>query len=423
MGYLQLIEFCGEDAIKSLSHRTEIRKQINGLQEEQAALKEELKKSFAVEISLNDVLVASIAGIVCGAMNGLFKSYIPKHGNLKHEHSTRRSGVDYKVPKPEGMKGSAQGLHRQIGPGHDLGRFNEALDLMSGKKKDFPLWGKNITEQTGGTLHAGNMRVDDFLARGGFKIPDDPKAELMNHLLIDFFTKTSLPLPFTSYIADHSHAMAKIMMGMYGTGLNLKNFVGNVSSIAMLQLITHSYAYLFKSAIAIDLYGRLHNVKSIDDLGELLSQLNAENKRYLKSNEFNILQAIAHGSSFLVDTIITMESQNYAGLFCLDYGTLLCFTVDVIKYVKQSTDKRKKTLTELSTVSDDILSLECMWYETFRKDMLLLAQKDGFYDTFNPQLIMAKHAEIIGKLEESHEHRSNMLSELQEWNVDEEKNI
>lgn len=358
MGHLQLIEFCGEECIVHLSHRTELQKQISGLQAEQTALEEELKKNFAVDISLTDVLVSSIAGIVCGAMNGLFKSNIPKHGNLKHEHSTTRSGVDYKVPKPEGMKGSTQGLHRQIGPGHDLGRFNEALELMAGRKKDFPLWGKTITEQTGGTLHAGNMRVDDFRARGGFKIPDDPKAELMNHLLIDFFTKTSLPIPYTSYIADHSQAMAKIMMGMYDSGLNLKNLVGNVSSIAMLQLITHSYVYLFKSAKAVDLYGRLHNVKSIEEFGELFSELKAENKRYLKSNEFNVLQAIAHGSSFLVDTIITMASKNYAGLFCLDYDTLLCFTVDVIKYVRQSTDKRKKTLAELSAVSDDILSLE-----------------------------------------------------------------
>lgn len=419
MDYLQLIEFCGEDAVNSLSHRTEIQKQISGLQAEQVALKEELKKSFAVDISLTDALVAAIAGIVCGAMNGLFKSYIPKHGNLKHEHSTTRSGVDYKVPKPEGMKGSVQGLHRQIGPGHDLGRFNEALDLMSGKKTNFPLWGKTITEQTGGTLHAGNMRVEDFIARGGFKIPDDPKAELMNHLLIDFFTKTSLPLPFTSYLADHSQAMAKIMMGMYGSGLNMKNLVGNVSSIAMLQLITHSYAYLFKSAKVVDLYGRLHTINSIEDFGDLFTELNKENKRYLKSNEFNVLQAIAHGSSFLVDTIITMASKNYAGLFCLDYGTLLCFTVDVIKYVKQSTDKRKKTLAELSAVSDDILSLECTWYDTFRKDMLQLAQKDGFYETFNPELIMAKHEEVIKKLEAGRERRSDMLSELKEWDVDE----
>ena len=187
----------------------------------------------------------------------------------------------------------------------------------------------------------------------------------------------------------------------------------------MLQLITHSYAYLFKSAKAVDLYGRLHNVKSIEEFGELFSELNAENKRYLKSNEFNVLQAIAHGSSFLVDTIITMASKNYAGLFCLDYGTLLCFTIDVIKYVKQSTDKRKKTLAELSAVSDDILSLECTWYETFRKDMLQLAQKDGFYDTFNPELIMAQHEEIIGKLEAGRDRRSDMLSELKEWDVDE----
>ena len=187
----------------------------------------------------------------------------------------------------------------------------------------------------------------------------------------------------------------------------------------MLQLITHSYAYLFKSAKTVDLYGRLYHVKSIDEFGELFSELNDENKKYLKSNEFNVLQAIAHGSSFLVDTIITMASKNYAGLFCLDYGTLLCFTIDVIKYVKQSTDKRNKTFTELSAVGDSILSLECKWYETFRTDMLQLAQKDGFYDTFDPELIMAQHEEIIGKLEAGHDRRSNMLSELKEWDVDE----
>lgn len=420
MNYLQLIEFCGEDAVKSLLHRTEIEKQITSLQIEQASIEENLKKSFSVDLSLTDVLVASVAGIVCGCMNGLFKSYVPQYGKLKHEHSTTRTGVDYKVPKPEGIKGSVQGLHRQIGPGHDLGRFIEALDLMAGRKKDFPLWGKTIAEQMGGSLHAGNMRIDDFIARGGFKIPDDPKAELMNHLLIDFFTKTSLPIPFTSYIADHNQAMAKIMMGMYGNGFNLKNLVGNVSSIAMLQLITHSYAYIFKSAKAVDLYGRLHTVNSIDELEKLFTELNQENDQYLKSKEFYVLEAIAYGSSFLVDTIITMPSKNYAGLFCLDYGTLLYFTIDVIKYVKQSTDSNKKTLAELSIVSGDILSLESSWYETFKKDMILLAQKDGFYDTFNPELIMAKQKEIIDKLEAGHNRRSDLLSELQEWHIDED---
>ena len=420
MDYLQLVEFCGEDVVKSVSHRVDIQKQITCLQAENESLEQELKDSFNVNLSLVDVLVASIAGIVCGAMNGLFKTTVPQHGNLKHEHSTTRTGVDYKVPKPEGMKGSVQGLHRQIGPGHDLGRFKEALDLISGKKMDFPLWGKSISEQTGGVLHAGNMRVTEFIGRGGFKIPEDPKAELLNHLLIDFFTKTSLPLPFTSYIADYSQAMAKIMIGMYDNGLNLKNFVGNVSSIAMLQLITHSYAYLFRAAKLVNFYERLIKVKNAEEFGELYKKLNKANRQYIKSKEFNVLQAIAHGSSFLVDTIITVTSKNYAGLFCLDYGTLICFSIDVIKYVKKSMDTRKSVLSEISDTRDNILTLEYAWYDDFRKSMLQMASNDGFYETFNPELIISKNEKIISQLEAGKEKRASMLKELQEWSIDEE---
>lgn len=415
--YMKLVEFCGEDAANSLLHRMDIDKQISALKKEQKALEEELKKSFSVNLSCTDIIVAISAGILCGAMNGLFKSYVPKHGNLKHKHSTTRTGVDYKVPKPNGMKGSVQGLHRQIGPGHDIGRFKEALDLMSGKTKDFPLWGKTIAEQTGGVLHAGNMSIEDFLAQGGFKIPADPKAELMNHLLIDFFTKTSLPLPFTSYIADNSQAMAKIMMGMYDNGLNLKNVVGNVSSLAILQLVTHSYAYLFKSAKEVNLYSRIKDVSSPKEFMSLFNELGEENKQYIKSKDFNVLQALAHGSSFLVDTIITVGSKNYAGLFCLDFGTLIAFATDVIKYVKKSTDTYKDTLSEINAISDQVLCLENSWYEAFREDMLRLASKDDFFDTFDPEKIMAHHDEIIGKLEQGQQHTKEMLSELKDWNV------
>lgn len=415
--YLKLVEFCGEDAANSLLHRMDIDKQISALKKEQEALEEELKKSFSVNLSWTDIIVAISAGVLCGAMNGLFKSYVPKHGNLKHKHSTTRTSVDYKVPKPKGMKGSVQGLHRQIGSGHDIGRFKEALDLMSGKTKDFPLWGKTIAEQTGGVLHAGNMSIEDFLVQGGFKIPADPKAELMNHLLIDFFTKTSLPLPFTSYIADNSQAMAKIMMGMYDNGLNLKNVVGNVSSLAILQLVTHSYAYLFKSAKEVNLYSRIKDVSSPKEFMTLFNELGEENKRYIKSKDFNVLQALAHGSSFLVDTIITVGSKNYAGLFCLEFGTLIAFATDVIKYVKQSTDTYKDTLSEINAISDQVLSLESSWYEAFREDMLRLAEKENFFDTFDPEKIMARHNEIIGKLEQGQHRTKEMLSELKDWDV------
>lgn len=416
-GYLKLVEFCGEDAANSLLHRMDIDKQISALRKEQEALEEELKKSFSVNLSCIDIVVAMSAGILCGAMNGLFKSYVPQHGKLKHKHSTTRTAVDYKVPKPQGIKGSVQGLHRQIGPGHDIGRFKEALDLMSGKTNDFPLWGKTITEQTGGVLHAGNMSIEAFKACKGFKIPDDPKAELMNHLLIDFFTKTSLPLPFTSYIAGNSQAMAKIMMGMYDNGLNLKNIVGNVSSLAILQLVTHSYAYLFKSAKEVNLYSRLKDVSSPQEFVTLFNELGEENKRYTQSKDFNVLQALAYGSSFLVDTIITVGSKNYAGLFCLDFGTLIAFATDVIKYVKQSTDKYTETLSEINAVSDKALSLENSWYETFREDILRLATKENFFDTFDPKKIKAHHNEFVEKLEQRQYRTKEMLFELKEWTL------
>ena len=417
---LQLVEFCGESATNFLSQQVVIDKQIQYLQDEKNQLESDLSKSFSVNLSVTDIIIAVVAGIVCGAMGGVFKSVVPQHGELRHDHSTRKTGVDYKVPRPKGMKSSAQGLHRQIGPGHDLGRFQEALDLMSGKKTDFPLWGKTIAEQMGGTLHPGNMRVEDFLKNGGFNIPDDPKAELMNHLLIDFFTKTSLPLPFTSYIADNSQAMAKIMLGMYGEGLNLKNLVGNVSSIAMLRLITHSYIFLFKSAKTVNLYERLHSVGGLKEFADLFDELCAENKNFKKTKEFDVFMAIAHGSSFLVDTIITTASKNYAGLFALDYGTLILFSMDVIKYVKKSSDIYSDTLDKISQADEDVLILESVWYDNFRKEMLSLASKDGFMENFNPQLIIEKHSEIITKFESGKIKRSEMLKELQEWDVDEE---
>ena len=206
---------CEDEALEALSKRAEIEKQIAKAQNEQAALCEELNKCFLADIDLTDILVAAIAGVVCGFANSLHKTHIPKDGKFKHKHSTTRTAVDYKVPKPEGATGNIQGLHRQIGPGHDIGRFREALDLISGKTNDFPLWGKTIAQKTGGVLHPGKMKVADFLASGGFTIPANPKAELINHLMIDFFTKTSLPLPFTSYLADYSEPLAKIMLQMY----------------------------------------------------------------------------------------------------------------------------------------------------------------------------------------------------------------
>ena len=105
-------------------------------------------------------------------------------------------------------------------------------------------------------MHPGNMKIEDFLAKG-FKIPDDPKTELVNHLVIDFFTKTSLPIPGTSYLADNSEVLAKIMMVLYKNGLNLKTAAGNTSSTFLLSLIINGYIFLLKTAPNTELLKRV----------------------------------------------------------------------------------------------------------------------------------------------------------------------
>lgn len=417
MEQVSLIEFCGEDIAAGICDRINIQEQIKSLQKERGQLEVELKVSFNVELSVTDILVAAIAGVVCGAMNGIFKSTVPEQGKFKHEHGTTRTAIDYKVPRPEGYKGSVQGLHRQIGPGHDLGRFKEAFDLISGKKKDFPLWGKNICDYTEDMLHPGNMNLLGFIEKGGFNIPANPKLELMNHLLIDFFTKTSLPLPFSTYIADYSPLMGKLMISMYDEGLNLKNLTGNLSSMAILRLITHSYAYLFKATNNMDFYQKLLKVTSYNELKFLVDELNLQNTEYKKSREFNVFQSIAHGSSFLVDSVITLSAKNYAGLLALDYGTLICFAMDVIKYIKKGTADYNSVLSKIADTNKNIAEIEDLWYDNFRTDVLRIAQKENFYETFNPELIINNHRDTINKLNKGQVSRHNILAELDGWDI------
>ena len=216
--------------------------------EELADLRMRAAEAFQVHMTMPDILVSASAGVLLGLANGLFKTFIPKHGPLKHEHHVTRTAVDYQVPKPEGYHGSVQDLHRQIGPGHDIFRFKEALEMMkSGNVTDFKLWGTTATEILGHQLRPGNLKLVDFLAKGGFNIPSDPKGELLNHLLIDFFTKRSLPIPGSTYLADSSPEMAKVMLTMYDEGLNLKSALGNFIGFALVQIIVHGYTFLFKA--------------------------------------------------------------------------------------------------------------------------------------------------------------------------------
>jgi hypothetical protein len=345
--------------------------------EELSVLRKNVSNAFKVKLSIIDIVVGTSAGVLVGLGNALFKDFIPQKGPLQHKHGTTRTAVDYKIPKPSGYSGSVQDLHRQIGPGHDIFRFKEALELMSGKTSDFNLWGKTATQILGHPLTPGNMNIDQFMSLGGFNIPPDPKAELINHLIIDFFTKRSLPIPGTSYIADYSQETARIMLKMYDEGFNLKNAIGNSMAFALIQLIIHSYTFLFK---AIPVSGfRFNNVDILR-----FTNLITEYKRLIKENEFHVMMIIAHGASFLVDTIITTSSKSYTGLFQLNFASLLAFGKHLLQYILQSTREYKRLIDASKNEALQLQDIDDAWFANFKANFIRVATEKHFLQLFDP---------------------------------------
>lgn len=371
-----LKQLAGEQAVEGLMERMELEIAIVELQRKNDLLLQQRRKVLSTELENRDIIFAAVAGAVCGTLGGCFKSYVPKTGKWKHKHSVRRVAIDYKIPNLEGRKGSVQGLHRQIGPGHDIGRLREALDLISGKTKDFPLWGKSITEQTGGVLHAGNMRVDEFIQSGGFRIPADPKKELLNHWIIDFFTKTSLPLPFSSYIADYNELLGRMMLDMYEKGLNLKNAVGNSTAFQALQTIIRGYVYLGKVLPKIGFYEKIGQVKSVEELTELIDRAREEYKAYLHSKEFYKLQMVAQGVDCILDTVRIKSSVNYTGIFAWNWCALLSCGVNAVKYLSCGKKEYKELTEELEENQAVITEKNRAWSAAFRTEAERLAEAE-----------------------------------------------
>lgn len=408
----------GETTINKISERNDIQRRIDDLYDESNALILKANKSFDVKLSLSDIIVSASAGVICGSVSGCFKSFVPKHGPLKHKHSSTRCGIDYQVNKPTGYRGSVQGSHRQIGPGHDIGRIKEAIDLMSGKTSDFPQWGSTIVKNMGAPLHTGNMSVEQFIKMGGFKIPDDPKRELFNHLLIDFFTKTSLPLPFTSYIADYNEFFAKIMLGMFDEGLNLKNLVGNSFSMAIVKMILDIYVLLFVVASNLDIYNQFKHAESSKTLFNILTLWKEAYNEYKKSNEYNVMQMISHGSLFTLDSTITIASKNYTGLLSLNYPALVSLANHSLMYVTSSMKKYSNYLKEIKNVNLAIEETNYKWFEDYKKDFTQLINNDGFSAALSTEIIAENHDLLMERFKESNDKRDSIFMEISEWDLD-----
>ena len=242
----------------------------------------------------------------------------------------------------------------------------------------------------------------------------------MNHLLIDFFTKTSLPIPFSSYLADHNEFLAKIMIGMYKDGLNLKNLVGSTSAVLIIQLVTHSYSFLFHALPKVNFFERIKSIDEPHDLHLLINDLMQAHNNYLLSQEFRALQMIAHGSSFLVDSCITMTSKNYTGILALDYASLFVLASNSVKYIATGVNNYQQTLQAMEQVNLNIAAANHQWFANFRQSVLRLAESDNFNKTFNPLLITQRHDDIMRSFENNAHKKKELWIELQELDTNED---
>ena len=123
----------------------------------------------------------------------------------------------------------------------------------------------------------------------------------------------------------------------------------------------------------------------------------------------------------MIDTAFTTASNDYTGLFSLNYASLLIFATHVVKYVKKSLQEREDIIAKQETNAQNLIALNEAWYEAFREDMQEMAEKDGFFETFDPEAITRYHEETLIKLEAGEEKRASIRNELQKWEIDDEE--
>ncbi len=376
-----ILEIFGEDNLHHFySQREIIDERIDKLQE-LSDLRKRASDVFKVNLTFPDIAVSVGGGVLLGLGNSLFKDFIHiksiNNGKInwkntfdsyKHEHEVSKTIIDAKPPKISGLN-IKDNLHRQLGPQHDIFRFKETLDLLTGKKSDYDIWDSTATKIIGHPLSPLGQKYTDFIVSGGFNIPGDPKMELLNHLLIDFFSKHSLPLPGSTYIADKSPEFAKIMTSMYDKGLNLKNTAGNFLGFLLVQIILHGYTFLFKAIPQSEF--SLTNI-SLDSTKSLINTY----MNLIKKNEFHIMMMMSHSSSFLVDSIITLSTKSYAGLFQLNYLSLMAFSKHLLQYLIKNVSEYNKLIEEAKSKATEINGLDLIWCNNFNN-----AFNKNLYDT------------------------------------------
>jgi hypothetical protein len=413
------IEIFGEENLAQFaSQQVIVDTKVEKLKE-LSELRQRASDVFKVHLTFPDIAVSVSAGVLVGLGNALFKNFfhiksIDKNGHINgkntfgqynHQHEVSNTIIDHRSPRLAGMD-YENNLHRQLGPTHDLFRFKETLALLSGEKSDYDIWGKTATQIIGHPLAPLGQKFTDFLISGGFNIPSNPKQELLNHLLIDFFSKHSLPIPGTTWIADAGSKgqVSSLMLRIYDDGFNLKNTLGNSIGLALIEIVIRSYTFLFK---AIPESGFSLSPLQLSEIKKLFTTYSALKSR----NEFHVMMMISHGSSFLTDTLITTGSKSYMGLFQLNYPSLIAFSKYLLQYLLKNAAEYNKLIEQAKDKANEIADIDIVWSTNYWSNLQTTFSDPAFVSIFDADEWL-RQSDIIAKFRDGTKERLLKEEEL-----------
>jgi hypothetical protein len=152
------------------------------------------------------------------------------NGNIMKNPMTRHV-MDARIPK-EMLGNFGTDMHRGVGPMHDVCRIRKTVEMMMSNDPDFYAGGKSAKELMQGPLRMIGVKGPEATK---FNVFGDPKAAfvaILFHLLSDFVTSRSLPLPGMTWIADTGPEWRDKVMYLYSNGLNLKNVIGGAAHLS-----------------------------------------------------------------------------------------------------------------------------------------------------------------------------------------------
>lgn len=178
----------------------------------------------------------------------------------------------------------------------------------------------------------------------------------------------------------------------------------------LVQVIIHSYTFLFK-AIPLSGFGFANF-----DM-EHFKRIFTEYMRLIRQNEFHAMMMMAHGASFLVDTLITTSSKSYAGLFQLNFASLLAFSKHLLQYLIQSAKEYNRLIEALKNKALDMQNIDNTWFFNFRNNFVAVATEKHFVDLVEPSEMERQHRDAVtsvNNLKAIHAKRQLLLKELSE---------